>query len=315
MPRVLLPLALAACAPPATWTDADLPDGVSWSTVWGTSSEDVWVGGGDADGARLVHFDGATWDEATLPEAGLVAWVHGTATDDVWAACRGGDVLHFDGEAWAAVESGTDDDLWGVCGTEQERWFVGGTVDAGDPLLLHHDGSTFTPSRPTGDANPKQATSVFKVWGAGTTVFAVGQHGAVWRQRGAAWEAVSAGPDADEDLIALWGTSDDRIYAVGGRNTPRTAAWDGSTWSTDKPPPAEVRPLSAVFARGEDEVLVGGLYGYLATWTPSQGTFEAFPVATDVGIHATWCAQDAACFAVAGTFTTPHRGAVLTLGL
>jgi hypothetical protein len=296
-----------------TWQSLDVGgDGRSLSTVWGTSSTDVWVGGGvDATG-EVHHYDGNTWTQAAIPAVPMISWVFGFTQADVWAVGRGGGVLHFDGSAWTALDAGTADDLWGVWGTSSsDLWIVGGAVGAGDPLILHYDGAAFTETRLVG--NPKAATAMFKVWGTGGAVFAVGEAGLVEQWDGAAWSAISAGPDADEDFVTLHGTSADHILAVGGRNSPRVAAWDGAGWTTSKPNPIDVRPLSAVYARSADELLVGGLYGFLATWQPSTGTFTAFPAATPIGIHAVWCASDHTCFAVGGTFAEPHRAAALKL--
>ena len=50
--------------------------------------------------------------------------------------------------------------------------FVGGAVGSGEPVLMHYDGERFTQvDVPTNDRN---ATSLFKVWGIGSKLFAVG---------------------------------------------------------------------------------------------------------------------------------------------
>lgn len=319
MPRLITIAIMAGCTgsspeptdTPAPWVPVTEAPGASLSAAWGASDDDVWVVGGDDTGGKLFHTDGASWDAVEGPAVGMLSWIHGFAADDVWATGADGAVLHYDGATWTAQDPGTTDDLWGVWGASpDELWFVGGAISGEAPTIVHHDGETFTPETLDPTANPKAATSLFKVWGADGRTFAVGSNGLIVEHTEAGWVAHSAGPDADQDFIALHGRDAASVVVVGGRDSPRYATTDGAAWTTHKPPPADVRPLSAVYAYDDDAVLVGGLYGFLGTLTPSTGAVEAFEPATDINLHAAWCG-DTACYAVGGMFVAPHRGAVL----
>jgi hypothetical protein len=92
--------------------------------VWGSGPADVWTVGEDADGegpaSAAFRWDGETWSPVALPPeaAGLTLYkVWGAAADDVWACGRSGLLLHFDGDEWSAVPSGTDSSLLTVHGT------------------------------------------------------------------------------------------------------------------------------------------------------------------------------------------------------
>lgn len=64
--------------------------------IWGTSSDDLWVGGGQD---ALLHFDGAAWTEVS-ESTGVVTALFGAGASDVWLF--GSNVpYHYDGATWA----------------------------------------------------------------------------------------------------------------------------------------------------------------------------------------------------------------------
>ncbi len=302
-------------APVVTWAEAfDTSGAGSLSGVWGSGPDDVYIVGGDENGARAFHYDGATWSEIEgLPEgAALLVWAFGFGPDDVWFVGEEGTALHWDGASWTSVETGTTEDLWGVWGSApDDLWVVGGNWGEGEPLILHWDGTAFDLQTLPADENPRAATALFKVWGIGDTVFAVGERGLIVQLQDGAWKHVDGGKNADDDFVSLWGTSEDHIVAVGGRNTPRIATWDGTAWTTDKPSPSEVKPLNAVFLNAPDEAVIGGIYGFTATYDPTTGAIDPDPVMTTIGIHAIWGDGAGRNYAVGGTFAEPHQGVAL----
>jgi hypothetical protein len=85
-------------------------DGTAWSPVtvtsseidgvWGSSSSDVWfVGQG-----TVLHFDGASFSSTSF--TGSLLSVSGTGPSDVWIAGENAGVRHFNGSAWALVNTG-----------------------------------------------------------------------------------------------------------------------------------------------------------------------------------------------------------------
>ena len=223
-------------APQASWEEAfDTSSAGSLSGVWGSGPDDVFIVGGSEAGGEVYHYDGSDWSPMDLPEGmPLLVWVHGFGPDDVWAVGVDGAAAHYDGSDWSAVETGTEEDLWGVWGaSSEELWVVGGDADVGEPLILHVQGETWTPVPLEEGENDRNATTVFKVFGLGETVFIVGQHGLVLQLQDGAWRRVSAGAEANVDLIALWGESEQHMVAVGGRGNGRISTWDGETLSQE----------------------------------------------------------------------------------
>ena len=86
-------------------------------------------------------------------------------------------------------------------------------------------------------APDRLARALFKVWGIGSKVFAVGEDGLIveYDATNNLWFQVPGGPNADQDFVSLWGTSENNIVAVGWRSGARISEYDGSNWTTLKP--------------------------------------------------------------------------------
>lgn len=291
-----------------TWALAfDATNVGALSSVWGSGPNDVFVVGGRTSQGEIYHFDGATWRAMNVPSVGLLVWVFGFGPDDVYAVGLNGSAVHYDGNTWTKLTTGTKEELWGVWGrASNDLWIVGGTVGSGDPVLLHYDGQTFTPVAVP--PNDRAATSIFKVWGIGSKIYAVGEKGLIIQYDGSQWKQVPAGPNADDDFVSLWGTSDSNIVAVGGRSTARIASFDGANWTTFKPGGAG---LNAAFMDNPEFAVIGGVGGYVGRFEPgsTEPIDEQSP--TDFDIHAIWGDGSGAYFAVGGNFSPPFHGVAL----
>lgn len=291
-----------------TWKTAfDASDTGALSSVWGTGSDDVFVVGGTARQGEVYHFDGSGWSQMAVPDVGLLVWVFGWAPDNVLAVGVGGGVIRYDGKDWTKIESGVTADLWGVWGpSSTDVWIVGDPDPSGKPTLLHFDGKNLTPS--TVPDNDREAGSLFKVWGIGGKAFAVGEKGLIIELRNGAWQPVPTGPDADEDFVSLWGTSEDHIVAVGGRSSARIATYDGTEWKTTKP--SGVPGLNGVYLTGRGQAIVGGVNGFLGSFNPETGELKQEESGTNEVIHAVW-GDSERTYAVGGNFAPPFRGLAL----
>lgn len=278
------------------------------SAVWGSGPNNVFVVGGRTSQGEIYHYDGAKWRAMDVPAVSLLVWVYGFGPNDVYAVGLGGGVVHYDGSKWTALNSGTTESLWGIWGkSSDDIWIVGGTVGSGDPIILHFDGQSFT-SVPI-PANDRAATSIFKVWGVDSKIFAVGENGLIIEYAGNQWKQVPAGPNADDDFVSLWGTGGSNIVAVGGRATGRVATYNGTNWTTFKP---SGRPgLNASYMDNPDFAVIGGVSGYVGRFEPgaSEPIDEVSP--TDFDIHAIWGDGSGNYYAVGGNFSPPFRGVAL----
>ncbi len=293
------------------WSSAfEATDSGVLSAVWGSGEDDVFAVGGDEFG-RVFHYDGTVWSEMDVPEMPLLVWVFGFGSDDVYAVGRGGGVIHYDGSAWSELDSGTTEDLWGIWGSApDDMWIVGGNIDDVDdngPVLMRFDGAEFTPvDVPENDRN---SASLFKVWGIGSKLFAVGERGLIIEFDGREWAQVPGGAAADDDLIALWGTSEDNIVAVGGRGIARVSVYDGRAWTTRQF--SSTPGLNAVYMVASTEAIVGGVNGYAGVFDVATGELTVEPTDTTESLHAIWADGEGRFYAVGGRFAPPFRGLAL----
>lgn len=202
--------------------------------------------------------DPAAWQlvQNELPGALMSVW--GTSAEDVWAvgadAGDGPTVLHYDGQSWAELATGTDGDLWWVHGFADGPVFLGGS---GGTILRYQQGS-FEPM-----ATPGAAT-VFGIWGASADdLWAVGgaeggSGGAfAWRFDGTSWrqaEGFPAGLSADRALWKVWGTAADDVWMVGTGGT--MLHFDGQAITEVTSPTS--RALFTVHAAAGRMTAVGG---------------------------------------------------------
>jgi hypothetical protein len=189
--------------------------------------------------------------------------VGGTASDDVWAVGadrgRGPLVLHYDGDGWQRIATGTRGDLWWIAPVPGGPTYLAGK----DATILRYDGATFTRMATPGLA----AHTIYGLWAAAADeVWAVGsvagRAGFVWRYDGVAWRDVPVPltvPAVDDfgdavGFFKVWGGPDGRPWVVGGRGT--ALRWDGAALQP-VPTPAD-DTLFTVHQAGELVVAVGG---------------------------------------------------------
>lgn len=311
---------------PAQWNVAFDTTGLgALSSVWGSGPNDVYVVGGSGDVpplAEMYHYDGAVWrtiDVSGTGGFGLV-WVYGFGPSDVYAVGLGGTVLHYDGTGWTKLNAGTTRSLWGIWGSSPtDIWIVGEgpKFDPEDPspTIIHYDGSGL-PSGFTAHTlaypaeNDRDARSLFKVWGVGSKVFAVGAAGLIVEYDATSnlWFQVFGGANANEDFVSLWGTSDSNIVAVGGRSGARISDYNGSSWTTVKP--SGVGGLNAVFMDDPAMAIAGGVGGYVCHYDPATNIPVAETAPTTTDIHAIWGDGAGRYYAVGGDFSFPFSDGV-----
>ena len=221
-----LTLCLGACSDDddVAWQSTELDGGDAYySSVWAASPDDVFVAGG-VTGGVVEHFDGQTWTTMEIPgQTPALIWVFGFAPDDVYAVGERGAFIHYNGTVWERLDSNTSKTLWGAWGpAPDDLWMVGGNIGSGRITIRHWNGTESEVFEVDTAEYAENVHSLFKVWGDGTNVYAVGQLGTVLRYDGSAWTAIDTG-ESSEDFISVWGRGPNEVYFAGGRGLGRVA--------------------------------------------------------------------------------------------
>lgn len=200
------------------------PDGITFFGAWGASDDDIWAVGGDTYGGQppaIWRNQGGTWQPfsdpllADHPAPSIFYKVHGTAADDVYIVGTAGILLHWDGTALSAEDSGVTSNLFTVHAGGPAPIAVGGY---GQSVVLHKEGATWT------NKSPGFTPQTNGVYGRGSTAVAVGAQGSVIRWDGAAWQPDAVKPTT-RDLHGVYVDPDGGIWAAGGAlsSTPLTS--------------------------------------------------------------------------------------------
>lgn len=310
IPLIATLLVAAGCPEPEDdpeeqeWSEAFDASGSWLLSIGGASPDSLYAVGGSPVEGRVVHFDGASWTDVEV-DTPLLNWTHSFEDGTTFIAGNDGTILRGDADGFVAMETPTDEDLWGIWGASPDDvWAVGGsgTTDSRS-TILRWDGDqwsevSFDPQRPGVNA-------YFKVWGTDTdNVWIVGQKGVILYWNGS--EFTEQGIGLSRDLISVWGTGPEDVYVVGGRGNGVVGRWDGEAWSSQDLAPAP--GLNGVWA-GPDGVWIAGVRGLLRQVDVAQSGelfVEREPPLTDLDLHAVFGTSDGTLYTVGGNFGQPQ---------
>ncbi len=238
----------------------------------------------------IVHYNGETWSPMTSGTTARLYGVWGTSSTDVYVVGHDGTILHHDGETWNSMTSGTSSALLAVWGTSMSEVYAVGANGA----VLHFDGEIWSPMT-SGTAAPLHG-----VWGTSSgDVFAVGAFGTVVHYDGTTWSSMTSG--TTENLADVWGTSSGDVYAVGVGGT--ILHFDGEIWSPMTSGTVEI--IRGVWGTSSSDAYAVGQGGTIVhydgeTWSPmTSGTTEQ--------LYGVWGTSSSNVYAV-GSFGVIMRG-------
>lgn len=267
------------------WATEDLPAVAPLDAVWGSSGQDVWLGGGSG----LLHWDGSRFTAVPLDGRGVVSlWASGPK--DVFAAVSPpANPLHFDGTSWKQMTNvpGT----FPVCAVAgsgpRDVWAVGN-----DNTVLHYDGRTwdrfawFTVPYydPQGEQYRRAAASSGGLWATGSYQFITYQGPDIGSSvhYAAPMPAPVNTKKAPYDVAGLWARGSDAV-AVGGSG--EMLRWTADEWSLQtRAPSADAfggffgGSSAGLWGSGADDLWAfghqGGEYGTSVVLHRENGSWE-----------------------------------------
>jgi hypothetical protein len=274
-----------------------------------------WAAGPDdvtfvgSDGLAL-HWDGESFEPIPSGTTEWLWWAWGCAPDDVWAVGAGGTVLRVvDGQV-ESIASGTEATLFGVWGAScDDVWVVGGDPSGPTTDVVLHDEGKGL--LPAGP--PPRNVALFKVWGSSADdVIVVGDGGVAWRWDGAGWTLEETG--CQSRLFTVHGAGPADVIAVGGS----CAIAHGRSWGPIPGLDLTGRQPNGVHVAPDGQALIVG-FGSLKARRTAEGIWidesDVDPIGVD--FHAACADGQGGFFAVGGTFASPaspQRGLIAHFG-
>jgi hypothetical protein len=212
-------------------------DGTGWSSiaintskdicgVWGSSPTDVFAVGRNG---TILHYNGSSWSPMISNTFDDLSGVWGSAANDVFAVGRYGLLMHYDGSSWNLVpggiysnDGGVDFSLCGVYGSSPADIFAVGRMG----IILHYDGNEWS---------LYSAVTYFNitgVWGTSSVNVYATSWGKILHFNGNKWENMEIPASMrQQNLIAIWGSSQNDIWVAGGFGSCVFYHYNGTTWT------------------------------------------------------------------------------------
>ncbi|HQY63073.1 MAG TPA: hypothetical protein PK141_16855, partial [Polyangiaceae bacterium] len=217
---------------PATgaWRDVATSLPSALLAVSGTSRSDVYVVGADKGaGPAVHHFDGTAWTPLATGQRGDLWWVNALPGGPVFMAGASGMVLRYQAGKFERMPTPglAKQTIFGVHALAANDVYAVGGASGRDGFIWHFDGTSFKEERLPDDlprTDKGESPGLFKVWGEGDDVWAVGGAGTVLhKKKGGAFKVVPSG--ATETLFTVHGTGG-KVYAVWGASNGRALEID-----------------------------------------------------------------------------------------
>jgi hypothetical protein len=264
--------------------------------LWGVSKKDVWVGGcGELDGlfrTILYHWDGATWTQSLPENEGCISGLAGTSATDIWATafnryrcdddgegsfsvCTSYAAMHWDGNGWS-TEDGPNPgfEVLLSAGIAGEVWAESPQAQGFD-LYRQAAGAWTKVTTLDPDTHPlANGFSARVISGASAAdAWFLGQTGKIEHWNG---QILSQLNQALPDIVAMWGVSDDDLWALGHASVSHRTAAGWTTTDLSGFLPELESGLESIWGTSSDDVWITG-WGLALHWDGTAWKSSAVP--------------------------------------
>ena len=158
------------------------------------------------DSGYALRFDGLMWRQIETGVQQELYGLWGQDSQHLLAVGGGGLVLRWNGERWKSFSAGTDQDLYGVCGSGLTKLFITGLAGT---LIRFEDNAWHRDfSGVRSDLHTAAASE--------DVFYVAGSNGTILRNSDGIWEPENSGSDATIQALAV---TDSCVYAVGSGGT------------------------------------------------------------------------------------------------
>ncbi len=218
----------------------------------------------------ILHYNGNTWGHMNSGTSNHLYSIWGSSSSDVFAVGEDGIILHYNGSTWG-MNSGTSNAIWGIWGTSSTDVFAVG----GAGTILHYNGTTWS------IMSSGTYSFLYSVWGTSSSdVFAVGDYGTILHYNGNSWNTMSSGTESY--LYSIWGSSSSDVFAVGEDGI--ILHYNGDTWSNMRR--GTTNSLHGVWGFADNDVFAVGYYGTILHYNGS--TWSRMHSDTTHALHGVW---------------------------
>lgn len=282
---------------PSGWCTAESPlPSLNLTSVWGTSSTQVWAVGSGS----ILRFDGVRWSvqESHPGEDYEAVWARNPT--DAWAVGHTGSpdylsiVRRWNGATWNLVAPAVDGGLYSVWGDPAGKVWAGGP----DGVIQEWSGTTWSNTKNGGGGcattNGLWGPSATDVWAVMSCCYFVHNTGGAWGFYSFPGASCGGAPDPNSMFLGIHGTGPGNAWAVGWNGAILRLV--GSDWTHVWGGGPAGKTLQGVWAESASNAWAVGYGGSVVHW--DGGSWTEVDVGRSSTLNAVWGANRSDVWAV-----------------
>lgn len=253
---------------------------IALRAIWGASASQIWVVG---DRGTVFFIDGQTAKTGDAGTTHDLLGVWGSSISDVWAVGDGGVLSHFNGTYWQLASTNRDYQSYNAIAASASAPMSGPrplSIVGDLGLVLQQSPSSWQTDMRFSNVSGQSYRALFI--DRSDDVWLVGQAGTAVHWDGMLARAFPTGTMSD--LLAVWGSGQTNVLAVGARGV--LARFDGTRWMPSMLMAAGGNTLNAIWGSSSSQVFMAGDKGTLLQFNGTTAT--AIPTSIPGALRALW---------------------------